>query len=215
VSVVNDDSGGGDIEKYFARHAVINCLGATANELVSTLGYELALCVDSHDACVTAPIPKATLPAPHRIWPLVVDVRDAHHSSCFYFHQNQRGQIVASNAPNPKVEGFDTREGCNFLPNISKRAVMLIPALESVEVRHVWRGLYANTKDGNPLVGPDPKHPGLIHAVGMGGQGFMLGPGVAKLLVRMLTNQPREIDAVVFKEFDPFRSFAGGEELLR
>jgi len=84
-----------------------------------------------------------------------------------------------------------------------------------VEVRRVWRGRYANTKDGNPLVGFDKKYKDLVHAVGMGGQGFMLGPGLAKLLVRVLSGNKTADDEVWLREFDPFRKFSDKEEKLR
>lgn len=205
--------------RYFSRSLVINTLGATANDLVSTLGYTMALDVDSHDACVTAPVPTSLTSS--TIKPLIVDIRNRHQSSCFYFYQNLRNQLVISNAPFPSVSGYDTRETANFLPNISRRMLELFPIFKTVEVRRVWRGLYANTKDGNPLVGFDRYHEGLVHALGMGGQGFMLGPGIGKLILRTVTGwkgispDQKEKDKIALEEFDPFRTFAGGEELLR
>jgi hypothetical protein len=41
----------------------------------------------------------------------------------------------------------------------------------------------------------------------------MLGPGVGKLLTRMLTDQETEADAVTLKELSPYRAFAGTEAL--
>jgi len=93
----------------------------------------------------------------------------------------------------------------------------LVPAIKNVDVRRTWRGLYANTKDGNPFFGFDKNYPGLFHAVGMGGQGFMLGCGLGKLLVRVIQDRKRAdgFDDVALKEFDPHRVFEEKEELLR
>lgn len=73
----------------------------------------------------------------------------------------------------------------------------------------------SNTKDGNPFFGKDQTYGNLFHAVGMGGQGFMLGCGLGKMLVRILTDNKGEYDDVALEEFNPFRKFKEGEELLR
>lgn len=118
-------------KKLLARTAIINCLGATCNDLISLLGHELPLIVDSHDAAVTRPFTHQPTPnsprnaQPPRITPLVVDVRDAFNSSCFYFYQKRNGQLVMSNAPNPRQLGFSTKEASGFLPSLGKRLRMV------------------------------------------------------------------------------------------
>jgi sarcosine oxidase subunit beta len=70
------------------------------------------------------------------------------------------------------------------------------------------------TPDGSPNIGRARELEGYIHAVGMCGQGYMLGPGVGKLLARMLTGQETEADAITLKELTPYRAF-GGTEMLK
>ena len=70
------------------------------------------------------------------------------------------------------------------------------------------------TPDGFPIVGVYNEVPNLINAVGMCGQGFMLGPGMGELLSRMATDTLGEDDHRVLKSFDPYRSFSG-EELFK
>ena len=62
----------------------------------------------------------------------------------------------------------------------------LMPRLANIRVRRTWRGLYPMTPDGSPLVGWAREVEGFIQAVGMCGQGFMLGPGLGELLARMV-----------------------------
>lgn len=108
-------------------------------------------------------------------------------------------------------------------PSLTRAHILpkLLPHIaDDLEIRRVWRGLYANTADGNPLVGWDRTFGGLFHAVGMGGQGFMLGPGVGKLVARVLqagdkNHSLSEKDEVILKEMAPWRNMSGGEELLR
>ena len=99
------------------------------------------------------------------------------------------GQVVFCITPDPPVVGTDRRETSAFLPMIARRMVDLMPRLANIKVRRTWRGLYPMTPDGSPIVGRARELEGYIHAVGMCGQGYMLGPGVGELLTRMLTGR--------------------------
>eukprot|EP00397_Hematodinium_sp_SG-2012_P012752 GEMP01012931.1.p1 GENE.GEMP01012931.1~~GEMP01012931.1.p1 ORF type:complete len:962 (+),score=219.09 GEMP01012931.1:137-3022(+) len=198
----------GRAQKWYAP-VIINALGAKCNEVLSCEGISLPITIDSHEGGVTRPASAINLR------PLVIDIRAAPGSQSFYFYQNIRGQIVFCITPDPPIIGYDRHETSEFLPQISRRLIDLIPSLKNVQVRRVWRGLYANTADGNPLVGWDKTHKGLFHACGMGGQGFMLGCGVARLISRMLRNDLRPNDEYVLREFNPARKIFGSEEKLR
>ena len=67
--------------------------------------------------------------------------------------------------------------------------VGLMPKLANLKVRRTWRGLYPMTPDGAPHRGPLRDPEGYINAVGMCGQGYMLGPGVGALVARLATGQ--------------------------
>ena len=81
------------------------------------------------------------------------------------------------------------------------------------------------TPDGNPLVGWNKDVQGVFHAVGMCGQGFMLGPGLGNVIARAVVSgqgkQPslessddrKKKDAMVLRDFYPYRSFSGMEAL--
>jgi hypothetical protein len=56
------------------------------------------------------------------------------------------------------------------------------PRLANIRVRRTWRGLYPMTPDGFPIVGWAKEVEGYLLAVGMCGQGLMLGPGLGELL---------------------------------
>ena len=88
-----------------------------------------------------------------------------------------------------------------------------MPALANIKVRRTWRGLYPNTPDGSPIVGRSKTLEGYINAVGMCGQGYMLGPGVGALVARLATGELREGDAAILEELSPTRVFGGVEAL--
>jgi sarcosine oxidase subunit beta len=146
---------------------------------------------------------------------MVVDLRPGPSSKNYYFYQNRRGQVVFCITPSPVIPGMDKRETSVFLPQVSARMVGLLPRLKNIRVRRVWRGLYPMTPDGSPLVGWDLGIKGLIHATGMCGQGFMLGPGIGELVARMITDQCTADDRIILDEFSLKRKFGGGEEALK
>jgi len=52
-----------------------------------------------------------------------------------------------------------------------------------------------------------------VDAIGMCGQGYMLGPGVGALVARIVTNELRPGDAAILEELSPSRVFGGVEAL--
>ena len=97
---------------------------------------------------------------------------------------------------------------------IATRMVGLMPKLANVKVRRTWRGLYPMTPDGSPILGWSQQVEGYVHAEGMCGQGFMLGPGVGATLSRMIRGAETETDKMILRELAANREF-GGEEALK
>jgi len=67
------------------------------------------------------------------------------------------------------------------------------------------------TPDASPIVGRMNGIPNFIQAVGMCGQGFMLGPGLGELLNKIIDNSLTEEEKNVLKSFDPYRDFSNTE----
>ena len=97
---------------------------------------------------------------------------------------------------------------------VARRMVEIMPRLKNIRVRRTWRGLYPMTPDGFPIIGYANEVKGFIQAVGMCGQGFMLGPGVGELLSRMVLNTLSESDLEILTLLSPYRHFAQ-KELLK
>jgi len=161
---------------------------------------------DSHEAGITEPV------APF-LRPMVVDIRPAPGSHNYYFCQHKPGQIIFCITPDPPIVGTDRRETSAFLPMVARRMVDLMPLLANIKVRRTWRGLYPMTPDGSPIVGRSGVLEGYVHAEGMCGQGYMLGPGVGALVARLVTGQLADGDTQVLEELSPIRKFGGVEAL--
>ena len=96
---------------------------------------------------------------------------------------------------------------------VARRMVGLMPKLANLKVRRAWRGLYPMTPDGSPVVGAAATLEGYLDAVGMCGQGYMLGPGVGALVSRMITKTLTAVDEAILHELRPNREFGGVEKL--
>jgi len=186
---------------------VVNASGAWAKEVGNLVGIDLQVNPDSHEAGITEPVAEF-------IYPMIVDIRTFPGSDNFYFHQLNTGQVCFCITPHPKIWGFDRRETSGFLPMVSNRMINLMPRLANIRVRRVWRGLYPMTPDESPLVGWASEVKGFLLAVGMCGQGFMIGPGLGELLARMvLQRELDKKDREVLKILSPYRMFKGKEAL--
>jgi sarcosine oxidase subunit beta len=197
---IRTDKGG------YATETVINAGGAWARAVANMAGLDVPVVPDSHEAGITEPVAQF-------LTPMVVDIRPAEGSTNYYFYQHRPGGVVFCITPDPPIIGTDRRETSAYLPMIARRLVGLMPRLANIKVRRTWRGLYPMTPDGSPIIGRSREVEGFIHAVGMCGQGYMLGPGVGRLLMRMLAGRQTEADTATLNELTPYRAFAGTEAL--
>lgn len=83
--------------------------------------------------------------------------------------------------------GYDCRVTNEGLAQIFRGAVRLLPALVSGSVRRMWAGLRPVTSDGRPIVGADPKVPGLWYATGHGRSGVLLAALTGEVMADLLT----------------------------
>ena len=194
-----------DISTYQAP-VIIDSAGPCSQALCRTAGVDIPMTPDSHEGAITEPVQPF-------FSTMVVDLRPGPGSSNCYFYQNRHGQVIFCLTPKPLIVGLDKRETSAFLPQIGALMIRLIPRLRHIRVRRVWRGLYPMSPDGAPVVGWNQNLNGLFHATGMCGQGFMLGPGIAEVIARTITDQNTETDPMILETFSTGRDFRVKEAL--
>lgn len=201
ITGVNTDRGS------YAAGVVINAAGAAAAQIGEMAGLHHPVRPDSHEAGITEPVSAF-------LQPMIVDIRPGDCSSNVYFYQQSTGQINFCLTPNPQLWGYNCQETSDFLPLVSRRMISLVPKLAHLRVRRTWRGLYPMTPDGSPILGWADELQGYLMAIGMCGQGFMFGPGVGKLLTRMITQSELSVeDREVLQILRLNRAFEGSETL--
>ena len=194
-------------QKTYSSQWVINAAGGWAQELPKKLGLIVPVESDSHEAAITEPVERF-------FDPMIVDMRARPGSANFYFYQHPTGKIIFCMTPDPPILGTHTIASSNFLPRAARRLIEVMPVLQHIRVRRVWRGTYPMTPDGSPILGAVDGLEGLLLAVGMCGQGFMFGPGVAQLLRNFILSDLDEADKLILNSLSFHRDFQS-EEVLK
>ncbi|MBL8967648.1 MAG: FAD-dependent oxidoreductase [Spirochaetaceae bacterium] len=201
-----------DKDRYSAP-LFVNSGGADAADLAALAGAELPIHPDCHEAGVTEPVERF-------MEPMVVDIRSDAESGNYYFYQCATGQVVFCITPKPQIWGKDKDSTSGFLPLCVRRMLELYPRLRNLKVRRTWRGMYPMTPDGFPIVGYPREAENFLQTVGMCGQGFMLGPGLGRILAECLSSGGSAAKpeggteyGFVFEELAPYRKFEGMELL--
>jgi sarcosine oxidase subunit beta len=190
----------------YTSGVVVNAAGGWAKPVAALAGVDVPVTPDSHEAGITEPV------APF-LKPMVVDLRPVEDSVNYYFYQHHTGQVIFCITPSPSIWGTDRRETSVFLPQVSVRMIDMMPCLKNIKVRRTWRGLYPMTPDGNPIVGEVDGLKGYLNAIGMCGQGYMIGPGLAYYLARMITGEGAGEAREILAPLTLYRNFGKTEAL--
>jgi sarcosine oxidase subunit beta len=165
-----------DGAKYQAD-IVINAAGPWAREVGAMAGIDVPVEPERHEAMITEGVDYMDIP-------MLVDYR----IDGGYFQQfKHNGQFIGCYTPVPNVPGHSTDSTYEFLNQMPKRMLKLVPSLAPVKVIRQWAGSYENTPDGNPILDRTSME-GFYVVAGMCGHGFMLGPAVGRLAAALITD---------------------------
>lgn len=185
-------------DRYSAPSLLI-AAGPWAQEVGQMVGLDLAVFPERHEALITEPVQYVGIP-------MIVDYR----KDGGYFVQRITGQVAGCYTPHPNIPGHDVSSSFEFLTEMSRRMMRLVPALENLAVVRQWAGSYSMTPDGNPIV-DETDIPGIFVSVGMCGHGFMLGPGLGDYLAQFIIHREWPMDMT---EFAFKRDFSKASEAL-
>jgi len=155
---------------------VLNAAGPWADEVGRLAGVDVPVKPDRHESLVTEAV--------ERLFdPMLVDYRS---DGCYFVQNYGTGHFIGCYTPVPIVPGMGTDASDEFLAEMPRRMVRLVPRLAGVKVIRQWAGSYEMSPDGNPLCGPTPLR-GFYVSAGMSGHGFMFGPALGRLMAELMT----------------------------
>ncbi|MGO4758948.1 NAD(P)/FAD-dependent oxidoreductase, partial [Streptomyces sp. 2MCAF27] len=108
--------------------------------------------------------------------------------------------------------GFDRDVPPAVLAALARNAIALFPFLASVQAIRSYLGFRPYCPDHLPVIGPDPRAPGLWHACGHEGAGVGLSVGTGKLLAQAMTDRPTGLDLSPFAP-ERFEQALPGDEV--
>ncbi|MBT2489741.1 FAD-binding oxidoreductase [Streptomyces sp. ISL-96] len=176
----------------------VNAAGPWAGELAARLGAPVDVRPRRGDILVTTPLPPMVF---HKVYD--ADYVGAVGSSgedvqiSAVVESTRAGSVLLGSSR--RRAGFDDRLRPEVLSAIAAKALRLFPGLAGVPVMRTYGGFRPYVPDHLPVIGCDPRLPGLWHAGGHEGAGIGLSLGTAVLLRDLMLNQPTEIDATAFR----------------
>ncbi|CAN5815562.1 glycine oxidase ThiO [soil metagenome] len=94
--------------------------------------------------------------------------------------------------------GFHSEVTPTGLARVLAAASALCPGLTGAEVRRTWAGLRPMSPDGLPIIGAEPRLPGLWYATGHGRNGILLAGLTGLLVKQLLAGEPPAEDLGAF-----------------
>jgi glycine/D-amino acid oxidase-like deaminating enzyme len=189
--------------------AFVNAAGPWSGELAARLGAPVDVRPRRGEVLVTTPLPPTVF---HKVYDadyvgaVGSGAEDLQASAVV---EATRAGTVLLGSSRRRV-GFDDRLRPGVLSVIAAKALRLFPCLEGVPVMRAYGGFRPYVPDHLPVIGPDPRLPGLWHATGHEGAGIGLAPGTARLLAGLLLGQDPPLDPAPFRVDRPAVLGQGG-----
>ncbi|MFJ5916527.1 NAD(P)/FAD-dependent oxidoreductase [Streptomyces ardesiacus] len=169
--------------------AVVNAAGTWGGEVGRRLGAPVEVLPRRGFVLVTEPLPPMVR---HKVYSAdyVANVASSDAGleiSCVV--EGTRGGTILVGASRERV-GFDTTLNTAVVARLAAQACRLFPFLRGVHLMRAYRGFRPYCPDHLPVIGPDPRVPGVVHACGHEGAGIGLAPGTGALVTAHLLGRP-------------------------
>ena len=184
-------------DRRFPTAAVVNAAGTWGGEVAERLGGPVPVLPRRGFILVTEPLPRVVR---HKVYSAdyVSNVAsdDAGLETSAVVEGTQGGTVLIG-ASRERV-GFDETLSVDVVRRLAAQAVRLFPFLADVALMRVYRGFRPYCPDHLPVIGADPRVPGLFHACGHEGAGIGLAPATGLLLAQLLTGAAPGLDPIPF-----------------
>lgn len=171
----------------FRAPILLNCAGFWGGEIAARFGEPVPVSALVPNMLVTEPLPFF---CPHNLGVVGGDV---------YLRQIARGNVIFGGGRGigePDIPASRPIAEVGMLA--MQKAMALIPRLQGAMIIRSWSGIDGGMPDSLPVMGPSQTTPGLIHAFGFSGHGFMLGPAVGEVLAELVLDGRTDIPLAPF-----------------
>ncbi|MES2125621.1 MAG: glycine oxidase ThiO [Gemmatimonadota bacterium] len=118
-------------------------------------------------------------------WPRGVAPAIVYGPRCYIL---QRGEELLAGATMEHA-GFDAAVTAEGIRDLLARVATVYPPLASATPLRSWAGLRPGTPDGLPIIGPEPRLPGLWYATGHGRNGILLAGITGELIAQGIAGE--------------------------
>jgi glycine/D-amino acid oxidase-like deaminating enzyme len=178
--------------------AVVNAAGTWSRAVAALADVDLPVLPRRGFILVTEPLPRVVR---HKVY-----AADYMSNVASDDRHLQTSPVVEGTAAGPVLigssrerVGFDRTFSVPVLRRLAAQAIRLFPVLADVAVIRAYRGFRPYCPDHLPIIGPDPRAPGLLHACGHEGAGVGLAAVTGHLLAQVLIGTPPDIDLGPFR----------------
>lgn len=183
-----------------ATPIVVNAAGPWAGQVGRMAGVDLPIVPVRRQIVVTDPLPE--VPAD---FPFVIDFAPS-----LYFHREGRG-ILTGMSNHDEPVSFNQQVDPEWELVHLEAAMARLPVLEKARLAGHWAGLYENTPDAHPILGPISDVEGFYCIAGFSGHGFQHGPAAGLLLAEAIVDGSAHTLDISPLRFERFRE---GQQIL-
>ncbi|MET8144233.1 FAD-dependent oxidoreductase [Sphaerisporangium sp. NPDC005288] len=179
--------------------AVVNAAGTWSGEVAALAGLDLPVLPRRGFILVTEPLAAPLIR--HKVYTAAYVTGVASDSAALETSAVIEGTpagTVLIGASRERV-GFDRTVSIPVLETLARQAVALFPALAARRVIRAYCGFRPYCPDHLPVIGADPRAPGLYHACGHEGAGIGLAPATGHLIAGQLTGAAPGLDPAPFR----------------
>lgn len=178
--------------------AVVNACGPWAGEFGAAAGGPIEVLPRRGMILVTAPLPECIR---HKVYDAdyvgAVGSGEADLQTSTVVESTRAGTVLIGSSR--ERIGFDDTLKIQVLRELARKALLIFPFLGDVPVMRAYGGFRPYAPDHLPIIGPDPRIPGLWHATGHEGAGIGLAPATARLLTELFLGKAPHVDPTPFR----------------
>lgn len=177
---------------------VVNACGPWSGEFAAAAGAPITVLPRRGLVLVTAPLPTSVR---HKVYDAdyvgAVASGDADLQTSTVVESTRAGTVLIGSSR--QRVGFDDRIEVDVLRELARKAVGLFPFLAGVPAMRAYGGFRPYAPDHLPVIGADPRTPGLWHATGHEGAGIGLAAATGQLLADLVLDRTPVVDPRPFR----------------